>query len=308
MKKIIFFAIIILTQTVNAQIGPFGGGDGYSEATAYEIYTKEHLEELSDSVANNPLDIDDIGSHWSKDKYFKLMNNITEPLTEPIGKMFGFPSNDIMFNGFFDGQNHSIELLIDSDVGIGCLFVSIGNYAVIKNVILNGYIRGGWVAGMVCTQTDCSALDTNYVTEISNCINNAKIVGGGGYTAGFIGAIVYGTIKNCINLGSIIGRGDTGIEYFECVGGIAGMVTPPYCQYYNKTGYSMKIIIENCINYGFIKARDYYLSIYYKSYAGGIVGRNYGADPLFDYTIENCINTGVIEGPEDYSDGIIGEK
>ena len=40
---------------VNVKAQAFGSNNGRPEVTAYQIYTKTHLEKLADSVAESPL-------------------------------------------------------------------------------------------------------------------------------------------------------------------------------------------------------------------------------------------------------------
>ena len=258
-------------QIANAQTGPFGGGDGYSEATAYELYETEHLVALADSVYNTP--------NWSVGKYFKVTNNIPDSVRSVITN----------FNGIFDGQDYTITLAIsETKVSLGLFGTTLN--AVIKNVIVNGYVSGTFsVAGIV------GVAYTN--TSITNCINLADITGFQ-YTGGIVGNSLQTTITNCINVGNINGKHNAGgiagesfnNEITQCmnlgsvsgdsyVGGITGTV-------YTNTS------ITNCINCGFVKGNI--------DNIGGIAGH------FQDGIVENCINTGVVEGPEGYTGAIIG--
>ena len=287
---------------------PFGGGSGTQQAP-YQLSTKQHLMELSDSLTNNPFfAYDDTFYIWSKDKYFILMNDITEPLNEPIG-VASFPTNYMWFDGIFDGQNYSIALAID-DGGIVGLFASIGHFAVIKNLTVNGYVKGSWAAGIVGVQTDISMFDTNFSAKIQNVTNNAQILGSN-YIGGVIGGAVAITIENCLNLGSCISRELPG--HPEYIGGIIGMVCPPYAFFGYRDTTIITVRILNCINTGFIKGKDYHDTYmpHNKTFVGGIVGVNYFTNIGLNLTsclIENCYSSGIVVGPEGNFGCIIGSK
>ena len=209
MKKLL---IIILFLISVPYLFSFGGGNGTS-ASPYRISTKAHLELLADSV--NRI------SNWSRGKYFKVMNNITEPVTTVIG------ASPRYFLGNFDGQNYAITLAINRqrDDGVG-LFGRLLDGATIKNVIVNGYVIGrNNVGGIVGGSNNSS---------ITNCINNAS-VSGSGFVGGIVGRSVYrSSITNCMNIGNITGNGH--------VGGINGC--------------GEGATITNCVNYGFVKGID----------------------------------------------------
>ena len=105
----------------------FSGGNG-TEADPYQISTKAHLELLADSVNN--------GSSWSKDKYFIVMNNITDSVRTIIGD-YTYP---YLFQGIFDGQGYSIALAINDNIFFSVALFGCVYNATIKNVIVNGYV------------------------------------------------------------------------------------------------------------------------------------------------------------------------
>jgi hypothetical protein len=270
------FAFFALTVSNIALFAQFGGGNGLTVATAYQIYTKAHLEELSDSIIYSPSNNNTTGKNWSRDKHFKVMNDIIEPLT----KIIGWPASWSSFQGHFDGQNYTITLDINDAtfyyVGLfNCIY-----YGSIKNVVVTGSINainqyynvGGIVGGIITG--DSASGDV----RISNCVNNANVMLANYFhIAGAVGGIVGGIgvsgirlvsneviIENCINIGSVKGFGTGGILGASNVN-IAGVC-----------------IINNCVNYGLI-AGDIW--------AGGIAG-------IIDnrITISNCYNSGVVSG------------
>ena len=224
MKKYLFiFTIIIATQIANAQ---FGGGDG-TENNPYQIATKKHLYALADSVNNSaPYPAPYPAPNWSAGKYFKLMNHITDPITEVIG----YDINN-QFQGNFDGQDHAIALAINMPTAdyVG-LFGCIQN-ATIKNVIVNGYVNGNnivsGIAGFILNNA-----------AITDCVNAANITGNV-YVAGIVALACYNTtIENCINSGDITGS--------NLVAGIAGSIgeTPPIDILITINNYKKKGIIK----------------------------------------------------------------
>ncbi len=271
MQRIILcaFAVAFLITASFSVMAQFGGGNG-SAANPYQIKTKKHLENLADSVNTSTNDT----NNWSKNKYFVLMNNITDSVRTVIGE---HPKG---FQGNFDGKNFKITLAIDKTLSYGSgLFGMIGSsynesdtitYH-IKNIVVDGYVNsssyGGGIVGFVnCYSRTCI---------ITNCINIAKI---NAYTSGgIVGAFcVYSNpnmVSKCINLGNVNGM--------YSVGGIVGISG---CYKFN---------ISNCINSAYIKGTNR---------VGGIIGHNYGNHCI----IENSINTGVVEGETGKIRGISG--
>ena len=260
MKKcIIIITIIIATQTTYAQ---FGGGNG-TEASPYQISTKEHLELLADSVNNSaphPAD------NWSKDKYFIVINNITEPVNTVIGSYAPFNIEfSKPFSGNFDGQNYTINLEIYLTTEFSAGLFGYTAFATIKNVIVYGYVYGYDYAGGIVAVADN--------TTIENCINLASISGERRHLGGIAGYISRTSISNCANLGTIYGDVD------GYLGGIAG---------YSESNAN----IENCINSGRIMGE------------GCIAGITAWA--FINVSIKNCVNSGTISGSTGHSGGIIG--
>ena len=270
------FAFTISTVSNFSLLAQFGGGQG-TQADPYRIYTKQHLEELADSVAISPSNDFTTCYNWSRDKYFKVMNDITSPLTQAIGLMEPSAS----FQGHFDGQNNTITVNINGTgnnlpAGLFCS-ITIGS---IKNVIVSGSInlnttvaRVGGIAGAVIF----SIFSENI--KISNCVNNVDIIvlnsiynecGGILGTSQRDANAMLDTIKNeiiienCTNIGSIKGLSAGGIMC-SC----------------------SKVKINNCINDGLI---------YGDILTGGIAG-NIGNRT----TISGCFNGGVVSG-----NGVVG--
>ena len=231
LKKLLITLILLISfNTLNA--GPFGGGDGKSEATAYELYTRDHIYELVDSMLNYYyLNNGNIVDDWSKGKYFKIMNNISEPITRAIGRG---PN----FQGHIDGGGFRIRLnLTDGNSCQGLFGATDG--ATIKNIVVSGYVEGNtWVGAIVGEAKN---------TTISNCVNLAKVKGYW-FVGSIVGAIDNLSISNCINLGTVIVDADV----MSHTGGIAGCSS------------NTSINISNCINAGYIKGNGKHI--------GGILG------------------------------------
>ena len=325
MQKIqLLFIVVIATQILNAQTGTngFGGGNG-TEANPFEIYTKEHLEALADSVnssAPSPID------NWSKGKYFKLMNDINDSVRTVIGKQFH------RFEGFFDGQNCKIILAIDApkEDYIGLFGNLLG--AVIKNIIVGGYVNGNIMVGGIA--------GFSYDVSITNCINLANISGhlyvsgisGFSYNASIIDCMNVGNINGYIFIGGFVGLG-YGVSMINCmnsgnvngdgvIGGIIGQIAP-------LQDISLNSSITNCMNLGNISGggaiggiagllyndNDNTLiancmnagSIIGYSNIGGIIGNTANNEA----TITDCINVGIVEGEREIKEttgAIVGEE
>lgn len=266
----ILLKIFAASQMLNAQ-QPFGGGLGIP-GNPYIIADRMHLEELADSV-RSPV----FSSNYY---YYKLICDITDSVRTIIGGYYfieepaplpGWPPilREVVsyFNGSFDGQGFHIVLAIkmppnatkfdSSEYSNAGLFGKVKN-AVIKNVVVSGYVEAGLSGGIVGSVTGS-------FFQISNCTNMAKITGG--IVGGIIGChISTGVIENCLNIENVTSTGAT-------AGGIIG------------SHQSHKLTIKNCINTGIIKDGN-------NGGTGGIVGSipNHTA---FDIT--NCVNTGVLE-------------
>ena len=103
-KIILIFAIFVCFS--NYVYSQFGGGSG-TQNSPYEIYNLQHLEALADSVKN--------GNNWSRNKYFKVMNDITDSVRTVIGITGkNYLENSKPFRGNFDGNNKTrFKILLD---------------------------------------------------------------------------------------------------------------------------------------------------------------------------------------------------
>ncbi|MDR1583099.1 MAG: T9SS type A sorting domain-containing protein, partial [Prevotellaceae bacterium] len=321
--QIIFIiTVVLITNTLYAQ---FGGGTG-SENDPYQIYTKAHLEELSDSL-------------WAGNiftgKHFVLMNDINDSLRFPIGHM-----GILSFDGYFHGQGHNIVLAIDvrgnstyNHHFYNALFPRLNYHAYIDSFSVTGYIvnmcglvgdhRGKinacinnltskyhWIWPNDMTTIATAGFADESQGNISNCVNNCNLL------ADAVGGICYhsqiGTqISNCTNNGTIhVYKNHIGVY----AGGIIGI---GYATISNCTNngdislisrdtstlinfialggigaYNYNNII-NCQNYGNINAFD---TLNISLYCGGIAG--------IDDNITNCANYGNIYTNSNIASGI----
>jgi hypothetical protein len=289
MKNKIILIIFILSSISSFAQSLCGGTNGSgTEFDPYTIYTKAHVDELTDSVNNSPPGT----NNWSKDKYFILMQDITDTIRKPIG--IGFrTSNPLVgysFQGNFDGNNHKITLAINNYKAVingdtipqmfYGLFSTTYN-AKISNLTVDGYIISDlyniqiWYS---CGVGGIVGYTFNEI-EISNCTSYVNITSGYLWVGGIVGLVdcPYGTIENCVNYGNI----EKTAESQGSVGGIVAQISNLECN------------ILNCTNFGKI------IGVFSNS-IGGIAGFCAG-------TISDCINYGDIEGTGDVG-GIAGDN
>ena len=244
----------------------FAGGDGQSEATAYQISTPEQLARLAYLVNNGSE------QYMFSNTYFVQTADID--LSLHYWDAIGAP--DYYFSGHYDGGNFTISGLYtragsSSTYSYQGLFgyvegrsssirASIKNIGIIDSNI-QGYQYVGGVAGYASSST------------FTNCYNTGTVSGSDGRVGGVVGgAYDYSTVSNCYNTGAVTGDG-------SIVGGVVG-----YAYDYS--------IITNCYNTGAVDGR---------AYVGGVVGYAYD-----DSTITNSYNTGSVIGSSSYVGGVAG--
>ena len=272
-------AVSILTATaLTAQT--FSGGSGI-ESDPYLISSKADLDELADIVNYGEPD-------WSWNKYFKVINDITEPFQNRIGIYTPdavdngsvHPTFSHLFAGSFDGNGHRIVLDINlpEEDGVGLFGSVCGGPVNIKNVILEGSVIGRFLVGgligeisgatdnpnsnIICCYSHCA------VTSIGRTYNQDTALQS--MVGGLIG---YGncSMLNCYTTGNIIAKGNY-------AGGLIG--------------YHRNYIILNCYATGNVICES--------GGVGGIAGSSSGR-------IFNCYFTGNISSNDaDNVGGIIG--
>jgi hypothetical protein len=237
----------------------------FPDPPTYEIYTAQDLRRFRDLVNLGYTNIS-----------AKLMNDIDlqgndldqwEPIAINYYASFSgtFDGNGYTISGLYINRSTILDEYGEPDYDIDELaFIRYADGAVIKNLILEGYILGGWygVAGFVAYLQD---------GKIINCINRVVLTGPEwGFAMGGFVVMGSGEIINCINEADI-GRNDL---YCYRLGGIAEDYDSGY--------------IINCINKGNIYGED----------SAGI------AYSIADTTINNCVNEGNIFAGTEYACGI----
>ena len=278
----ILISVILAISFYVPAFSALGGGSG-TKADPYKIYTKEHLEELADSLNSifyGRLS-DGNADNFSTNKYFILMNDITDSVRTVISidnKWRGsyYMDYNSYFQGHFDGQGHTITLAIKDANNHGTGLFGTTYNASINNLAVTGYVI---VNNEMDTSTICHYVGgivgfARKENNITNCLNSAEIIGVG-FTGGIVGhAIGFLDIEKCINIGAIKNLESISICNLGVATNAAGGIIGLYVTYPEYT-------MNNCINSGFIEGNDC---------VGGIVGSNLYAK------ISNCISTGVVKG------------
>jgi hypothetical protein len=246
----------------------FGGGDGSSEAQAYEIFTAAQLAKLAELV--------NAGDTSYNGKYYKLAEDIdlsgygasNADLNSdsgkgwiPIGKYD--KDNTKSFHGMFDGQNHVVTGLY---INRGELYTG-----------LFGCIDGGKVQNLGLTDANITSSKDNvggiagYISKnnIENCYVKGKIIGSN-KVGGVVGSVDNGTVRNCYVTSTVSGSNN--------VGGVVGYMD-------NKT-------VQNCYTIGVVSCSG--------NSVGGVAG--YVKTGL----ICNCYTTGSVSGGSTVG-GLVGQ-
>ena len=248
---------------------PFGGGDGSSEAEAFEISTANQLSQLAYNVNK--------GNSYSG-KYFKLTGDIDLSAKEwvPIGS---FENN--YFDGYFDGNNKTIEgLEIGSSTQIKSyyaagLFGVISSNSVIENLnLLNvaiysnsdigtgalvGYNNGGEIdhcgsSGNINAYSVLGGLVGRNTGNIYNSYSRVNLTSDRSVSGGFVGDNTNGIIYNSYATGNVVSGA------YPHAGGFVGYI-------YDNS------IIQNCYATGDVSGSAW-------GYIGGFYGRNYSGGLL----------------------------
>ena len=243
------------------------------------------------------------GNNWSRNKHFRLTNDIPDTLKFPIGT----DTLSKCFQGNFSGGGFSIILNLNipnqkQDTICSGLFTRT-NYANISGVTIKGSIVDTLNQNKVNVRTGgIVGLATN--TSISHCKNYANIIGSG-LTAGIVGMM----LQKCQlvfneNYGNITHRssGSVTVRSANC-GGIAAWIEDTDVRHCSNAGSifitsfgnvgggvigysSTDCRVEYCINIGSVIATIY-------QYLGGIIGMNYS-----NCTIQHNFNSGFVYGKE----------
>jgi len=266
--SIIFSSIALFSQCPHTPKCPFDscyyGGDGLTKATAFQLWTIEHLMELRDSVKKSSHLIPIV---WYNGKHFRLMQDIYDSIRQTIGITH--------FDAYFHGGGHKLILALKMNSVIqNELSLFGGTSPLVDSLVVEGYVIGG------NTAIACGSDSIFHVVNNANVVNTFTIRPYGNYAAG-ISRINFGHIHNCINNGSITG--------YDRVGGIAAQ----------QGNYHINGIVDNCINTGRIYATNSGRYAPITLGAGGIAGVTFYASILNCInvgTIEGENNVGGITG------------
>lgn len=286
----------------------------YSVYSGANNYSDKYVKLLTDSIVINT---GNGGQHAGTKGTHNFGTETTNSgegayATDNVGYNFaGSISNSNLggqsFQGYFDGNGHSIEIRYDGGNYHNVSVFPNANGATFKNLTITGSIKAGdkttewkkeWQNTFIGIGTYYAKMEYKAASNIAgfvgkplgkivfeNCTNAANIVG---YSkiAGFAG---YSTSTAPVELTGCVNKGD--IESFE--GSTWTKVTGQDLGYPNDYAYGTggliayaenAITIESCLNTGKIKG---------KTKVGGLVGR-----VLSVTTINNSANTGDIEADE----------
>lgn len=255
----VFCSVAALSQT-------FSGGTGTAD-DPYLISSKSDLEQLGRMI-DTPGEGD---TQQTYGKYFKLTQDITDPLTDILG-IEGF------FKGDFDGDGHCITLDIDmpTDDYIG-LFGTVKTGAVHDLAVKGSVVGRRYVGGIVANPTNEARLYNlvNYA-HVSSTYTSIAYVGGvvGGIVSATDGTLAGATVVNCANYGTV-----------SCDGGAVGGVI----------GYSGQAVgntISDIANYGHVENNG-------AQRVGGAIG-----NPMWNDKVHRVANFGTL-GSENVS-GCLG--
>ena len=243
------------------------GGGNGTSEEPYQIWTAEQMN----AIGTDPNDLD---------KHFKLMADIN--LSAYTGSSFNIIGSDSnAFEGVFDGNGHTISNFTYSSTGTGDigLFGCVEG-AEIKNLGVvnpNIYVENGRAVGALVGWT----MNEGGGVTISDCYVEGGSVSGGEsvrYIGGLAGTTQGGgSVVNCYSSATVTTEGNY-------IGGLIGGIE--------------RITINNCYVTGSVSSM---------SWAGGLVGVNWGNDPTPYYKIMNCYVTGSVSGLEQVG-GLIGKN
>ena len=270
-------------------------GDG-SEENPYVINNIDDWDAFHYMVLNHAYMEDSSGSRMEvgtdafKGKFVRLDADVL--VCNTIGErkdILGYTAK-YEFTGTFDGNGHTVTCVIyDNDNGEKSVFGN-ANGATVRNLIVNGYIKGTWsIGGIFGYAENCAA---------ENCVNNATLKSTESYVGGIAGYSAYTSFINCTNNGEV--------EGLQEIGGIAGHSSDDsfnICVNNGSVlglqkcggiaGYATNGNFNRCTNNAGVTA--------VQSYAGGIVGYFEGRTAV----LKNCINRGTVTGSQ-YVGGFVG--
>lgn len=220
---LIFFSDGII---VYADTSEFGGGNG-TEESPYLISTDEHLQRLSANVQSG-------GVNGYNGVYFSLESDIDLTDISQGGLAGWMPIGTSLypFAGTFLGNNRKISGIIINRISdnIGLFGVTSQN-SVIKDLTVDGTIRGGMYTGGIVGYNSGYVENTVNLADISTMSASASDTGGivghnfkgtlvcnanrgrisnNSFNAGGIAGTNDGTLLQCFNVGEISGSSNVG--------------------------------------------------------------------------------------------------
>ena len=250
---------------MNFQVqGFFSGGDGLTEATAYQIATAEDFEAiktLMESDAPTAGGVTGEGTFFSSTGvYYKQTADIDFESNDITANMIG--SETIPFKGTYNGDGNELKnVSINATENFAGVFAYVNGSdeasgCGVKNLAVSGTITStadavGGIVGRLQSGTITSCTNTATVTgnklvggivgymhngKVSACLNGANITGtgsenGDGHIGGIVGSMRGGTMVDCYSQ-----QGKT-IKGVRSIGGLTG--------YLNNNGAGSAIIL-NC--------------------------------------------------------------
>jgi uncharacterized protein (TIGR02145 family) len=197
--------------------------------------------------------------------YFKLTNDddYTTQVWTPIG------TEEHPFRGYLDGGDHSIHVVFDQSAQdlrglFGYMQGRVSNLY-LKDLSVTGHDRVGALAGY-CNGT------IRHCGTLSSC-SSTPVVKGQTAVGGLIGEAFFSQIFDCYNGSNVRGK--------QSVGGIVGLIDNEELINDNYLGF-----IKQSFNYGMVSGSDN------DSRVGGMIGSIQNSE----FKIQNCYNTGAVNG------------
>lgn len=273
------------------------------------IYTLSDLTALGEAIAAATEDMPADFSRWmDSDGVIYLRNDIDAGDT-PLPLMGGQTTDngkDGAFTGVFDGQNHTISGVLESNGNpIVALFTRLAPEGIIRNLNVDADVTNDYEGGDV--QKHAAAIVgfslTSAGSRIENCTSSGHIeVSGtednprvGGIAAygrcDIIGCSNYADIvSNSTRTGGITGAGGNNVSIINCINN--GDITVN-CDNSPQTGgiigQQNKQMIEDCENYGSITVTGGKNAL-----VGGIVGDGKGSGAYIGAEGAPCVNYGTV--------------
>ena len=238
------------------------GNDGDSWETAYVIDSVEDFMLMRERTGSSSK------TKGERGKYYKITADLD------VSSEAGMNTAS-SFSGHIDGQNHTLKINIQSNIG-GTIFMQVSaDQVAIRNLNVSGNCKGSQVAGI---------LHTLSAGTVENCSFTGTLEGE--IVGGIAAAISDGaSVKNCAFSGQIIASGTS-----ASAGGIV-------CQLRGGS-------IENCtVSSGTVITCNSTNELA-SGFVGGIAAMTVSA--LSAPSITNCTSYAVLEGNLQYKGGIVG--